>query len=56
MADVEFDVRACRQWLELYPKPPNRYHTLSLLWAHLIADIEAACDEIERLRGERETA
>jgi len=49
MAAAEFDVAACRQWLELHPTPPA--DGLPMLWAHLVADIEAACDEIERLRG-----
>jgi len=50
---VEFDVKACRQWLELFPTPPRSALDLSKMWSHLVSDIEAACDEIERLRGEK---
>jgi hypothetical protein len=50
---IPFDVDACRQWREMYPKPPKDMGVRDFVWTHFLADIEAACDEIELLRAER---
>jgi len=52
MAAADFDVAACRQITDMYPDPPDDRRTLLRMWRVLVADIEAACDEIERLQTE----